>query len=41
MKEHVIDTTIEKAITITRLCQRVKEEVDAMNKNLEIKSYIK
>ena len=28
MKEHVIDATIEKPVTINRLCQRVKEELD-------------
>ena len=29
MKDGVIDTTIEKPITINRLCQIVKEELDA------------
>ncbi|HZA69140.1 MAG TPA: response regulator [Nitrososphaeraceae archaeon] len=33
MKEGVIDTTIEKPVTITRLCQRVKDEL-----SLKIKS---
>lgn len=35
MKEGVIDTTIEKPVTIHRLCQRVKEELD--NYKLKIK----
>ena len=29
MKKGVIDSTIEKPVTINRLCQRVKEELDA------------
>lgn len=29
MKDGIIDTTIEKPVTIHRLCQRVKEELDA------------
>ena len=29
MKDGVIDTSIEKPVTINRLCQRVKEELDA------------
>lgn len=28
MKEGVIDTTIEKPVTIHRLCQRVKDELE-------------
>jgi DNA-binding NtrC family response regulator len=35
MKEHVIDATIEKPVTINRLCQRVKEELD--NHKIKIK----
>lgn len=29
MKEHIIDATIEKPVTINRLCQRVKEELES------------
>ena len=29
MKNGVIDATIEKPVTINRLCQRVKEEMNA------------
>ncbi len=35
MKEQVIDATIEKPVTINRLCQRVKEELD--NHKIKIK----
>jgi hypothetical protein len=28
MKDGVMDTSIEKPVTINRLCQRVKEELD-------------
>ena len=35
MKEGIIDTTIEKPVTIHRLCQRVKEELD--NQNMKLK----
>jgi DNA-binding NtrC family response regulator len=35
MKEGIIDTTIEKPITIHRLCQRVTQELE--NYNLKIK----
>ena len=37
MQEHVIDTTIEKPVTINRLCQRVKEELDAYNPTIQNK----
>jgi len=37
MQEHVIDTTIEKPVTINRLCQRVKEELDAYKPTIQNK----
>ncbi len=37
MKEGVIDSTIEKPVTIHRLCQRVKEELDSHKPKIENK----
>lgn len=36
MKDHVIDTTIEKPVTIHRLCQRVREELDAYQSQVKL-----
>jgi DNA-binding NtrC family response regulator len=35
MKEGVIDSTIEKPVTIHRLCQRVKDELNAHEAHIE------
>ena len=37
MKEGVIDSTIEKPVTINRLCQRVKDELNAYEPKIENK----
>ena len=40
MKESVIDSTIEKPVTIQRLCQRVKEELKSHQlKNKKMKNF--
>lgn len=35
MKEGIIDATIEKPVTINRLCQRVKDELNGFKPKLE------
>jgi len=37
MKEGIIDSTIEKPVTIYRLCQRVKDELNAYEPKIENK----
>ena len=38
MKEGIIDSTIEKPVTIHRLCQRVKDELNAYELKIENKT---
>ncbi len=37
MKEGIIDSTIEKPVTIHRLCQRVKDELNTYEPKIENK----
>ena len=38
MKKGIIDSTIEKPVTIHRLCQRVKDELNAYELKIENKT---